>query len=139
MPLTLNTVNDLLNTSQTMLNEMNSIKDSITKNHNTLQFGLSGNTKFKSEIRDLKEEQQKYDTLFEEEESLIQSLGGKTRMQTLQEFVLTFFYSGFVIFSFALAIYYYIRTGNSTTEMFKVLGFMAFIGLAISGFLIRYG
>ena len=137
MALTLNTVNDLLTTSQSMVDEMTNIKENIQQNYNTLEIGISGNTKIKSEIRDLKEEQQKYDTLFEEEESIIQSMGGKTRMQTLQEFILTFFYSSMIIFSFALGIYYYLRTGSSK-EMYKVFGFMAFIILVITGFLVRY-
>jgi hypothetical protein len=137
MALTLNTVNDLLTSSQSMVDEMTNIKENIQQNYNTLEIGISGNTKIKSEIRDLKEEQQKYDTLFEEEESIIQSMGGKTRMQTLQEFILTFFYSSMIIFSVALGIYYYLRTGSSK-EMYKVFGFMAFIILVITGFLVRY-
>ena len=58
-------------------------------------------------------------------------------MQTLQEFILTFFYSSMIIFSFALGIYYYLRTGSSK-EMYKVFGVMAFIILVITGFLVRY-
>ena len=138
MALTLNTVSNLLERTQLQLDELKNIQQQVRENYGTLDTDLTGKSKIHAEIRDMKEEQEKYDTLFEEEESLLQAMGGKTRMQTLQEFILTYFYTGFVLLSFAFAFHYYIRSGFNKKEMFKVLGLMFFIGLVITGLLIRY-
>lgn len=137
MVLTLNNVNDILSNTQSMIERLTSIKLQISENFKQLQGSSVSKMKIQSEIRDMKDEQQKYDSLFEEEESTIQAMGGRTRMQTLQEFVLTFFYTGFVLISLSIAIYYYIRTGGSKKEVFKVIGLMIFIGLVITGLIIR--
>ena len=80
-----NTVNDSL-TNVTVLQSQ--IKDSLAAMNGSTQ----DNVYVQSQIQKLKDESTNYDTQFEEEESKIQAMGGKTRKQTLQEFVLFFFY-----------------------------------------------
>jgi hypothetical protein len=137
---TIQNVNDVLVKTQVMIDELTNLEESIRENTKNLQLdsNTNENIRVKSEIVAMKEEQERYDTMFEEEESILQTMGGKTRMQTLQEFVLTFFYSGFFLFSIAIAIYYFLRTGRSGAEFAKAMGVMAFIGLVITGLLIRY-
>lgn len=137
---TIQNVNDVLVKTQVMIDELTNLEESIRENTKNLQVdsNTNENIRVKSEIVAMKEEQERYDTMFEEEESILQTMGGKTRMQTLQEFVLTFFYSGFFLFSIAITIYYFLRTGRSGSEFAKAMGVMAFIGLVITGLLIRY-
>ena len=92
---------------------------------------------FKQEIRDLQQEETRYDQEFREQQAILQSRGGKSREQTLQEFVLLFFYVGFVMVSIALAVYTAIQNGNPMNAA-KVIGIMTFIGLLVTGLIIRY-
>ena len=91
----------------------------------------------KKELRDLKLEETRYDQDFREQQAILQSRGGKTREQTLQEFVLLFFYVGFVMVSIALAVFTAIQNGNPV-DAAKVLGIMVFVGLLVTGIIIRY-
>jgi hypothetical protein len=134
----INTISDLLTANSTILDELKTIQAQIKENFKYITNPSLKSGAIQKEIQDMKNEQERYDTLFEEEESILQAMGGKTRMQTLQEFVLTFFYSGFFLFSVALAFYYYIRTGGSSKEIGIVLSLMVFIGLIVTAFLIRY-
>jgi hypothetical protein len=89
-----------------------------------------------SEIEKLKIEETSYNTQFEEEESKIQAMGGKTRKQTLQEFVLFFFYLSFGLFIVSVVVYMMIKeTSKKATHVAIALSFLLFI---ITGILIRY-
>ena len=98
-------------------------------------FDSNTGLQLKQELRDLKQEEKKYDQDFREQQAIVNSRGGKTREQTLQEFVLVFFYIGFALLSVSLAAYVSIQNGGSAG---KVIGIMAFIGLMITGIIIRY-
>lgn len=137
MSLNINNVNDILSNSQSMIERLTVIKTQLSDNFNHIHNTPESSIKIQSDIRTMKNEQDKYNTLFEEEESIVQAMGGRTRMQTLQEFVLTFFYIGFVLFAISISLYYYVTTG-AIKEMFKAIGVMTFIALLVTGFLIRY-
>jgi hypothetical protein len=83
-----------------------------------------------------RDEQKLYDSKFLEEEFPKQRIV-KRREQTLQEFVLLFFYVAFAIFTLALAATYLIQK-NITGSMTSVIGCASFT-LAFTAFLIRYG
>jgi len=78
-----------------------------------------------------------YDSKFLEEKFPNQA--PKRRRQTLQEFVLLFFYISFAIFSVALMIYAFLENGQSYSAAGKTMGLCCIIALAISGILIKVG
>jgi hypothetical protein len=90
-----------------------------------------------SQIQKLKDEATTYDTQFEEEESKIQAMGGKSRKQTLQEFVLFFFYLAFILFIISVVVYTSVKEQNSKKTM-QVGVALLFILFVVSGILIRY-
>jgi hypothetical protein len=112
----------------------NSIRDEFNSTKGAPQ-GLILQTN--SEIHELQGLEQTYNTEFREEERRFQMMGGKTRHQTLQEFVLLFFWVGFVVLTFSLVTLSFINTQNVKNGL-KIVGLMAFIGLLITAILIRY-
>ena len=74
--------------------------------------------------------------MFEDEQKKLSDYGGKTREQTLQEFVILFFYIGYIILSITITIFFYTRTQN-TMDIIKILGLMFFIGLVITALILR--
>lgn len=93
-------------------------------------------TDFNRELRDLKQEEKKYNQDFREQQAILNSTGGKSRNQTLQEFVLLFFYIGFALLSVSLSIFAYVQ--GVPSAIVKVLGASIFIGLLVTGLIIRY-
>ena len=76
-----------------------------------------------------------HDVMFEEEEANAQVKGKKTRRQTLQEFILLFFYCAYAILSAAVIMYAYIEKGSSNA--LSVTGIMVVIAFVITGLIIR--
>ena len=126
--------------------EVKSYRDEVT----TLQSSISDSfdkfvsvgmnkqiTKMNGHIRDLKEEADKYDTEFREHERFLQKTGGKPRHQTLQEFVLLFFYTSLTLLTVSLAIFSFTAT-NVYGNPLKIIGLMFFISLLVTAILIRY-
>jgi hypothetical protein len=129
-------VDYILNLITKQLEELNGLKGVITKSFN--EYAVKGilTVGDNSQIRDLKEEQTKYDKMFEDEQKKLSDSGGKTREQTLQEFVLLFFYIGYIVLSITIGIFFYTRT-QSTMDLIKILGLMFFIGLVITALILR--
>jgi hypothetical protein len=92
---------------------------------------------FDNEIRAMRDSASAYNVLFEEEESKAQSKGKKTRRQTIQEFVLLFFFCSYAIFTAAITAYTYQESGMPGVK--KSLPLMIVIGLVIGGLIIRLG
>jgi hypothetical protein len=92
-------------------------------------------TMFQNEIRQMKYASTAHDTQFEEEEAKLQASGKKTRQQTLQEFVLLFFFCSYSIFTAAICLYSYLEKGM--VEVPKILGILFLLGLVIAGLIIR--
>lgn len=91
------------------------------------------------EIRTLKDQQLTADVQFREAETAAQATGYKTIRQTLQEFVLTFFYISLLIFTLTLIIYTYTETGNLGSAVLKIGGMMGVATLCVTAIIIRYG
>ena len=85
-------------------------------------------------IKQLEEETERTNRQFVEAEYKIKASGGKSRKQTLQEFVILFFFVAYALFTVSLVVYAR-SIGNSVT---KILGLMAFILLIVVGIIIRY-
>lgn len=128
-------VSTTLEKVNTLIQEIKSLKSSITTNFNRIKTENPTLT-FEREIRDMKEEEKKYDREFIDEHTLY---GGKTRKQTLQEFILLFFYVSLGVFFISLAMITYVKTPeNSFKESLKVFGSGILISILLTAILIRY-
>jgi hypothetical protein len=94
----------------------------------------SNNLQSRSTIELLNQQAAEYDRKFEEAQYKFQASGGKTRKQTLQEFVILFFFVGYAFFTVSLILYGQ-TVGISTA---KIFGGMFFLMLIIAGIIIRY-
>ena len=110
---------------------LKTLKSSIIKSKAT---SVQNNVLPNSDIDALNEEADRYDRKFEEEQYKFLLNGGKSRKQTLQEFVILFFFVAYALFTVSLVLY-----ANVTgTSIAKTLILMAFILLVVSGLILRY-
>lgn len=123
---------------QTYIDEITSLTTSIKNNYPGSSSGpspASGHA-----IAQLKEQAETYDRQFEEEQYKRQAYGGRGRKQTLQEFVLMFFYISFGLLTATLIFYAHATavpaTGSAST--LKIVAGMAFILLVVTAILVRY-
>lgn len=134
------TVRQLINNVEQSLSEVTVLQSQIKDAYSNMSSSsplTQDNTYIQSEIKNLQDEETNYDTQFEEEESKLQAMGGKTRKQTLQEFVLFFFYLSFGLFIVSVIVYTSVTEQNTkkTTQVAAALLFILFI---TTGVLIRY-
>jgi hypothetical protein len=134
------TVTELNNNLISLTEELTILTASITSSFNTFMRDSNKATvkdlTMKKDIREFIQKADSYDRQFEEEESRLQAFGGKGRKQTLQEFVLLFFYLAYGILSFAIIMYAY--RANIEGYTMKVFGLLAFILLLITGMILKY-
>jgi hypothetical protein len=133
------TVRSFAERVQNSIDELTSLKSKISDSFDTLSntdLSKKRTLKQSKESSDLEKEAEMYDRLFEEEEAKLQAFGGKTRAETLQEFVLLFFFVGYGIFTVSIALL--AMTTQGTTAALKIVGLMVFCLLLISGLIIRY-
>jgi hypothetical protein len=90
------------------------------------------------DIAELKRQELTADLAFREAESTAQASGYKTRRQTLQEFILAFFFTAIIVFTITLMIRSYTAT-QTWNEALKILGMMTLITAITWGILLRYG
>lgn len=133
------TVKQFSDTVQSLIDQLTILTDSITKSYNNLNTrssiaGGSPDIKTQASIQELNQQAAEYDRQFEEAQYKFQAGGGKTRKQTLQEFVILFFFVGYAFFTVSLVLYAR-ATGGSPG---KIFGGMLFLMLIISGIIIRY-
>ena len=133
------TVRSFADRVQTILDELTSLKSNISDSFDRLsntELSQRRILRQSKEANDLEQEADKYDRLFEEEEARLQIFGGKTRAETLQEFVLLFFFVGYGIFIVSMGLLAMATQG--TTAALKIIGLLLFCLLLISGIMIRY-
>jgi len=112
-----------------------SIKDSLSSYEASgTSKSISEDLTLKKEIREFKESADNYDRQFEEEETRLQAFGGKTRKQTLQEFVLLFFFVAYGLLTVAFVLY----ANQFFMDTKKILISMGFSLLAITALIITY-
>jgi len=128
-----NRVNDNITNVTVLQSQINSALTNMNSSTPLTQ----DNTYIQSEIQKLKDQATSFDSQFEEEEAKLQAMGGKTRKQTLQEFVLLFFYLAAILFIISVIVYTSITEQNSkkTIQMAIALFFILFVS---TGILIRY-
>ena len=125
------TVGEVKKRVDSLLETLQMLKSTIIKSKAT---SVNNNVLPNSEIDALKEEADTYDRKFEEEQYKFLLNGGKSRKQTLQEFVILFFFV-----SYALLTVSFIVFGNAMDiSTAKIFFGMLFILLMISGIILRY-
>jgi len=90
-----------------------------------------------NEIREYENDARKYDLQFDEAKSMQERFGGKTRKQSLQEFVLLFFYVAFFLLSISVTLYSYNVWGGAATLKICIIILLTFLGS--TGMILRYG
>jgi hypothetical protein len=137
-----NTVGNLNMAVTSIINELVVLKSNITDSYNKLATRSSSvgvgseDINMKKQINDFNEQAATDDQQFVEEEARLQGYGGKTRKQSLQEFVLLFFFVAFGILTVALVLMTNYTSGS--TQAWKTFGLMLFILLIITGIILRY-
>jgi hypothetical protein len=125
------TVREVKARVDSLIDTLKTLKSSIIKSKAT---SVQNNVLPNSEIDALKEEADRYDRKFEEEQYKFLSNGGKSRKQTLQEFVILFFFVSYALLTVSFIVY-----GNAMDiSTVKIFFGMLFILLMISGIIIRY-
>lgn len=135
------TLQELKTRVQTLLDDYRIIKNNFDANSSRNTEGKSLFTetqkKIQGDTKTLKNQANQYDREFEEEQAKFAALGGKTRKQTLQEFVLLFFFVSYTLFIVAIATYASVTEGSGAAA--KIIG-LGVLGLGlIAGLLIRFG
>ena len=134
------TVRQVSASVQGIIDELTILTASITNSFNNMNTRAStskaqdNDILTQSTIKNLKDQADMVDRKFEEAEYKVQASGGKSRKQTLQEFVILFFFVAYAAFTISLILYGK-AVGVSTA---KIFGGMAFSLLMISGIIIRY-
>jgi ABC-type transport system involved in cytochrome bd biosynthesis fused ATPase/permease subunit len=133
-----NTVAELNNSLTSFIDELTVLTASIKDSYNSSIRGPgkvgSQDLSMKKDIREFKQKADSYDRQFEEEESRLQAFGGKTRKQTLQEFIILFFFLAYGFMTVAFLLYAN-RVGLDTA---KILAAMVFILLVLTAIIITY-
>lgn len=117
-------MSDIKSRLQTLLQEVNTIQTNIKDSFQIImsnQVGYEGETYFKQKVRDYKDQKSMYDRKFQELEASYDRKGGKTRKQTLQEYVILLFYISYFVLTISYALYSSTIVGASA---YGSVGFM---------------
>lgn len=137
-----NTVGTLNTAITSIINELVVAKSNISESYNNLATRSSSagvgseDIGMKNQINTFLEQAATDDQQFEEEQARLQGYGGKTRKQSLQEFVLLFFFVAFGILTVALVLMTNYTSGS--TQAWKTFGLMLFIIMIVTGIILRY-
>jgi hypothetical protein len=121
---------------QDILSNMDIVKDRIVSGYSTQGTRNPAIIQQEMELYTVNRDKKIYDAKFLEEQYQYQKTP-KQRSQTLQEFVLLFFYVSLGIFSVALIVYAFLLNGQSYSAAGKMLGLCIVMCLAITAILIR--
>ena len=134
-------VKDLSDRLTRILVDLETSKTSITNSYNNLitRTGSLGNIvdndlQTQNEITYLNQQTEATERQFVEAQYKFKASGGKSRKQTLQEFILLFFFVAYALFTVSLIVYGR-AVGISTL---KIFGIMSIMLLVITGIIIRY-
>ena len=94
-----------------IIDEITTLKFNISDSYDTFMSSKEEDAIIRNQKNDFKEKRKMYDRLFQEEEFRSQQTGGKSRQQTLQEYVLLFFFIAYAILLSAVYGYVYAYSG----------------------------
>ena len=131
----------MVDTVKTYLDRVVAFDSELTYLQRSIQNSFSKKSTYdlsqQSEIQNLKDEEQTFDRKFNDVHEELTALGGKTRQQTLQEFVILFFYISFLVVAIAACLFTY-TTSQNIIETLKLAGMFVLIGFVGTGLLIQY-
>ena len=128
------TVGQLSNRIKAIIDELTIVKSSMTDSYNKIKNPGASVITNDSQIESIKKQTDTANRQFEEAQYKFQASGGKSRKQTLQEFVILFFFVAYAALTVSLILYGR-ALGVSTGKIFSL---MAFALLMISGIIVRY-
>jgi hypothetical protein len=129
-------MSDLASRLKDLIQEVATLQSNITDSFQIVisnQVGYKGETYFKKKVRDYNDKKAMYNRLFQEAEARNQRKGGKTRKQTLQEYVILLFYISYFVLTISYAFYSSVIVGQSA---YGALGFMFAMIVPITVFLV---
>lgn len=138
---TKSTVEAVANRLTNLIDILTANRVNISNSYSKYKDSLSGNKYVSSgenQIQSLKQQEATFDTEFEEAEAISQQTGGKTRKQTLQEFVLLFFFVSFTVFTASACIYTFVLK-RDVAETLKIGAVLLFLLVLIVALIIRLG
>jgi len=128
------TVGQLSTRVQGILDELTIIVNSMKDSYNSINVVSTNSSFTQNMIKNLNDQASTANRQFEEAQYKFQASGGKSRRQTLQEFVILFFFVSYAALTVSIILY-----GRSLgVSVAKIFGIMAFALLMISGIIIRY-
>ena len=128
------TVGQLSARIKNILDELIIVVDSMRNSHANMNKPSANDPLTQNTIASMNDQTEAANRKFEEAQYKFQASGGKSRRQTLQEFVILFFFVAYAAFTISIILYGR-AVGVSTV---KIFGGMAFALLMISGIIIRY-
>ena len=114
-----------------IIDEVTTLKFNISDSYDTFMSSKEEDAIIKNQKNDFKEKRKMYDRLFQEEEYRAQQSGGKTRQQTLQEYVLLFFFIAYSILLKAAFTYVHVYSGFGRAMQVSFLLCLAVIPITI--------
>lgn len=94
-----------------IIDEITTLKFNISDSYDTFISSKEEDAIIKNQKKDFKEKRKMYDRLFQEEEFRAQQAGGKSRQQTIQEYVLVFFFIAYTLLLKAAFTYVHVYHG----------------------------
>jgi len=132
------TVADLAKRVKLITDTLYTLNTNITTAYTAYFTNLSNTTSHitlnQNQVNEMTAKRDSYDRMFQEEQIKYQN--GKSRHQTLQEYVLLFFFVAYGVFTVSLALMTFTTEGQSAS--LKIIGAMIFCFILISGTIIRY-
>ena len=128
------------NTPATLSTTVDLLINDFTTQSNRIAHSLknpASATNSAMDIAELKRQEVTADLAFREAESAAQASGWRSRSQTLQEFILTFFFTAIIVFTITLMIRSYSAT-QTWNEALKILAMMTLLTGIVWGILLRY-
>jgi len=94
-----------------IIDEITTLKFNISDSYDTFMSSKQEDAIIRNQKNDFQEKRKMYDRLFQEEEFRAKQTGGKKRRETLQEYILLFFFIAYTILLKAVYTYVHVYSG----------------------------
>ena len=119
-----------------MLENIISLKHTISDAHSSSNSSKEDEAVIQQQKKDFKEKTQMYNRLFQEEEVNLQKNGSKTRQDSLQEYMLFFFFLAYAILLKAIFSYVYMYGGYG--KAMKITAIFTLMLIPIIFIMVKY-
>jgi hypothetical protein len=119
-----------------IIDEVTTLKFNISDAYDTFMTSKEEDAIIRNQKNDFKEKRKMYDRLFQEEEFRAQNTNGKSRRETLQEYVLLFF---FVAYSILLkAVYGYVHVYSGFGRAMQVVFLLSLAMIPVVVLMVKF-